>query len=219
MTRLDLSLSEQWRLSRHLTSSASPDQYCRRFFDFLWQKSQPARYLMEKTPNNVRYIDDIVRMFPRAKLVAIYRDGRDVAVSDQSFQQYYKRRPTWFFQHSALRWREDMVAQFRACERADLYTLSYEDLTRNGSDALRPLLEYLGLSVRSDLLDDMIERSAFSFRSGRPHGEEDRYSFYRKGIIGDWRNRLEPHEAKLFKEVAGDLLIKLGYEPSDDWCL
>ena len=158
-----------------------------------------------------------MRTFPKGKLVAIYRDGRDVVVSDRSFQQYYRRYPTWSFRQSALRWRHDMEAQFRACERADLYTLAYEDLAQNGTDAIRNLLDYLELDAPSDLLDDMVERSSFSFRSGRQRGEEDRYSFLRKGIIGDWRNHLDPDQINLFKAVTGDLLIRLGYESSNDW--
>lgn len=217
MTRLDLPLRDQWLLYNHLTSSSSAEQYCWRFFDFLWQRSQPSRYLLEKTPNNVRYIDDIVRLFPKGKLVAIYRDGRDVVVSDQSFRKYYKRSVPWSLRQSVLRWREDMEAQFHACRNVDLYTLSYEDLVRNGRNVLRNLLDFLQLNASCDILDDMIERSSFRYRAGRRQGQEDQYNFLRKGIVGDWRNHLEPEDAQLFRELAGDLLVRLGYESNDDW--
>ena len=40
---------------------------------------------------------------------------------------------------------------------------------------------------------------------------------FRKGIPGDWRNHFSKKHVNLFKEVAGQLLIDLGYEKSFDW--
>lgn len=40
---------------------------------------------------------------------------------------------------------------------------------------------------------------------------------FRKGIIGDWRNHFTAEHKRVFKELAGDLLIDLGYEQNDDW--
>lgn len=40
---------------------------------------------------------------------------------------------------------------------------------------------------------------------------------FRKGKVGGWRERLTPEHKRLFKEVAGDALIRLGYEQDYDW--
>lgn len=40
---------------------------------------------------------------------------------------------------------------------------------------------------------------------------------YRKGIAGDWRNHFNDAHREAFDEVAGDILIELGYEDSRDW--
>jgi len=42
-------------------------------------------------------------------------------------------------------------------------------------------------------------------------------STFRKGTIGDWRNHFTEEHKKVFKEVAGAELIKLGYEKDYDW--
>jgi hypothetical protein len=217
MTRLDLPLRSQLVLRRQLDSSSSAREYCCRFFSFLWSQLQPERYLLEKTPSNVRYMGDIVQALPQARLVAIHRDGRDVVVSDRSFRQCYKRAAAGSLRESILRWRADMEAALRARQDADLYVLSYEELVRAERETLRKLLDHLHLNASGAVLGDMIERSSFEFRSGRQRGQEDARSFLRKGIIGDWRDRLAPEEQALFKEIAGDLLIRLGYETSHDW--
>jgi len=41
---------------------------------------------------------------------------------------------------------------------------------------------------------------------------------FRKGVVGDWRNHLSRQEAKdIVKEMAGDLLVELGYETGHGW--
>jgi hypothetical protein len=38
-----------------------------------------------------------------------------------------------------------------------------------------------------------------------------------KGKTGNWRNMFTQHDQELFKEVAGKLLIKWGYEKDLNW--
>ncbi len=40
---------------------------------------------------------------------------------------------------------------------------------------------------------------------------------FRKGKIGSWKEYFTPEQKQLFKEVAGDLLIELGYEKDNNW--
>jgi sulfotransferase 6B1 len=40
---------------------------------------------------------------------------------------------------------------------------------------------------------------------------------FRKGIAGDWRNHFTEDHRRAFKEVAGDILIRLGYEKDMAW--
>ncbi|RMF47162.1 MAG: hypothetical protein D6755_05580, partial [Anaerolineae bacterium] len=40
---------------------------------------------------------------------------------------------------------------------------------------------------------------------------------FRKGKAGGWREHFTPSIKQLFKDVAGDLLIALGYENDYDW--
>jgi len=40
---------------------------------------------------------------------------------------------------------------------------------------------------------------------------------FRRGQIGSWRDELKPEHILKFKEVAGQLLIDLGYETNLGW--
>ncbi len=36
-------------------------------------------------------------------------------------------------------------------------------------------------------------------------------------MAGDWKNHLTDDELSTFSELAGDILVQLGYEKSADW--
>jgi hypothetical protein len=40
---------------------------------------------------------------------------------------------------------------------------------------------------------------------------------FRQGIVGDWKNHFSPEHKKVFKDMAGRLLIDLGYEKNLEW--
>jgi hypothetical protein len=217
-TLLDLPLSDQRALRRELRAVADPADYVRRFFRHLDGRLRPRAYLLEKTPSNALYADFIQEVFPGAPMIAIHRDGRDVVVSDRFFTRDYggERRP-FDFAASAQRWKKQMEAHLRAAARYPLFACSYERLLADGRAVARDLFAYLGLPADDRLLDDVLERSSFRFHAGRDPGQEDRKRFYRKGIVGDWRNHFSAEDTRVFREVAGDMLVRLGYESDVRW--
>lgn len=42
-------------------------------------------------------------------------------------------------------------------------------------------------------------------------------STFRRGVIGSWKSHFMEEHKSLFKEVAGQLLIDMGYEEDFDW--
>ena len=65
---------------------------------------------------------------------------------------------------------------------------------------------------------DMLRRDGrFRKGSSRKRGQEDATSRSRKGVVGDWENDFTGEDKMAFKAIAGDLLITLGYEKSNDW--
>jgi hypothetical protein len=212
----DLSLRDQLRLRRELREIGHPEEYGLLFFRFLKERLRPPRYLIEKSPRNIHHIERIRALFPTAKLIVIYRDGRDVVVSDRFFTEDYGRA-TFSFQETVLRWRRDMEAHLAWAERHPLCAVSYERLLADGAPVVRDLLQFLGLPAEDQRIADLLERSSFRFYTGRERGQENRRRFYRKGIAGDWKNHFTPEHSRIFKELAGDMLIRLGYEEGLDW--
>jgi hypothetical protein len=94
----------------------------------------------------------------------------------------------------------------------------YEGLSMKPEERVRRLLEFLGAGAGDETVRRCVESASFERLSrGRQRGQEDPSSFFRKGIVGDWQNVFTEEDKRVFKEEAGDLLIKLGYEESDQW--
>lgn len=211
----DLSRAARRSLRHELPTCESREEFCRVFFDVLRKEHHPASYLIEKN-NNISLVPFIRTAFPDAKLMAIHRDGRDVVVSDRFFQQNEKGTASPL-ERRATAWRDAMEAHLEFTETHSVFSCSYEALSSDGPRVVRELLDFLDVASNEEIVNDMLERSSFRFRSGRKSGESNASSFYRSGRAGDWVNHFTDEDRRVFKSVAGDLLIRLGYERDLDW--
>lgn len=93
----------------------------------------------------------------------------------------------------------------------------YEDLLEHPFEETRRLLKFLDARSDDETVERCVQMTSFEQVSQRKRGEEDSASFFRKGVAGDWKNVFNERDRRVFKEVAGDLLIELEYEQDDDW--
>lgn len=101
----------------------------------------------------------------------------------------------------------------------DNYTeVRYEDLLERPNEEVGRLLGFLGVDTQGALVESCVRSASFEKLSkGRERGQEDPTSFYRKGVAGDWKNLFNERDKQVYKEEAGGLLIRLGYEKDGDW--
>lgn len=95
----------------------------------------------------------------------------------------------------------------------------YEDLLARPEEEAERLLKFLGARANERTVKRCVEKVSFERRAkGRKKGEEDPSSVsLRKGISGDWKNVFTERDKQIFKEIAGDALIEVGYEKNADW--
>lgn len=101
----------------------------------------------------------------------------------------------------------------------DNYTeVTYESLLEDTGAQVRRLANFLGARSDKKSVRRCVEKTSFEKLSrGRKRGQEDPTSFFRKGVAGDWKNVFTEKDRQIFKEEAGNLLVKLDYERDDDW--
>lgn len=97
--------------------------------------------------------------------------------------------------------------------------VKYEELLSEPETQARRLFEFLGAEAEAPTVRRCVEAASFERRTrGRKPGDEDSTSrAFRKGVAGDWRTVFNERDKATFKEVAGETLIRVGYEKNNDW--
>jgi hypothetical protein len=105
----------------------------------------------------------------------------------------------------------------RASYGSKYLEIRYEDLLRDTPTILGRMLEFLGAESGEKVVARCIRSGSFERASSRRQGEEDSGSFFRKGIAGDWRDTFTKRDREIYKKLAGEKLLEMGYEDSLDW--
>jgi hypothetical protein len=185
-------------------------------------KTKSARAVGEKTPSNVRSFDLLKTLFPQAKFIQVIRDGRDCAVSawfhnlrtaPDWAKANNKSMDTYVIKHTEYWAKELAMAQIFADRNRDrIRQIRYEDLVANTESILADIFDFLDVESSESVLASC--RSAASFATltgGRPAGEENVKSFFRKGVPGDWHNYLSKETEAAIRARAGEWLNRFGY--------
>ena len=99
-------------------------------------------------------------------------------------------------------------------DEPDCLTIHFEDLIGSaggGSDerqlaTIKAIVEHIGIELPQEAIEEIAATTFYT-----------RARTFRKGQIGEWRNHFTEEHKQAFKEIYGDLLVKLGYEKDCDW--
>jgi hypothetical protein len=96
-------------------------------------------------------------------------------------------------------------------DREEILPIHFEDLIHDRASALARIMEHCLIHVpihaSRQLILDSLEASINPKRSPT----------FRSGKTGEWKKYFTEAHKKVFKDVAGDLLLQLGYEKDNDW--
>ncbi len=179
------------------------------------------------------FIKELTR--PDRATVFVYRDPRDMIISHVFYAtQIHKGHGMHeYYTHVLQSMEERINAQIQGVEisgyelsdirtkyeaylgwleQPEVLCLRFEDLILDQVNTLKRLL-------------DFIERRGFVPRTSREECvsilqaaiKPKRSGTFRRAKPGNWREYFTEDNKKMFKEVAGDLLIRLGYENHNDW--
>jgi LPS sulfotransferase NodH len=96
--------------------------------------------------------------------------------------------------------------------------LRYEDLLTHPFDELTKLWSFLGVDADPALESAIrVELASNPDEEWQSQRNGSIASFLPKGQAGNWRSLFTAHDRALFKEVAGEILMKWGYERDSNW--
>lgn len=163
----------------------------------------------------------------------IFRDPRDIVVSHVFYvtdmepshvqHEYFKSLPDFNtrLQTSILGRPDadveffDIATRFKAyagwIDQPSVLKIHFEDLINDRAATLNRILNHLlervSLPAPRELILNSLESSINPTKSPT----------FRSGKTGEWKKHFTDEHKKIFKEVAGDLLVKLGYEKDNNW--
>lgn len=189
-----------------------------------WIKDKPSvRLIGEKTPEHAMTLPVLNKYFPNSKVVQIIRDGRDVAVSGwfhnlrfsgDKFKQRFPDMPSYIKYLIEHHWIPYINAA-RAFGRQfpeRYFELKYEDLHADAPEVTTRLFTFLGVDATETSVQQCLDAASFkNLAKGRDGGQEDRGSFFRKGVTGDWKNHFDAQSEAVFMQYGGTMLRELGY--------
>jgi LPS sulfotransferase NodH len=98
------------------------------------------------------------------------------------------------------------------------FSLRYEDLLARPFEEMRRLWTFLGVPVGQSLEQMIVEEmSSNPDEEWQAKRNEDIASFLPKGQAGNWQRLFTAQDKSIFKELAGEMLVKWGYEKAGDW--
>lgn len=163
----------------------------------------------EKTPTNIRYLNEIIELFPDARIIHILRDPRD---SISSRIRYPFTSSSVIF--NTLLWKIEMIygldfAADPATGPERYMEIRYEALVADPRAELARVVRFIGVDFAEAMLtghervDRVFKNEAWKNGVRQP---------VNTASVGAWQNRLTPAQAGLLEHVAGDYLTRTGYE-------
>lgn len=160
----------------------------------------------EKRPGYYRYIDVLLRLFPDAQIVHIFRDPRDCVAS-------LKRMPWWTrgSYHSVFAWAHSIDLTEKAARTWPVVRVRYESLVADPEAELRKLSAALGEDYAPEMAAP--ERLAAAIVPDRGWGHRrTRDKPPTTALIGSWQGKLAPWELQLCETVLAARMERFGYE-------
>jgi len=126
-----------------------------------------------------------------------------------------------FIRRKAGDWVNDLQEtedESRRLFNGKFFSLRYEDLLERPFDEMQKAWEFLGVKA-----DKALEKTILAEMSSNPDEEwqsrrnEDIASFLSKGQTGNWTRLFSEQDKTVFKRVAGEMLIRWGYEKELSW--
>ncbi len=186
----------------------------------------PSRTIVAiKEPNGSQSADVLMSALPRARLLFLLRDGRDVVDSELAanleggwlsasipgVRGVAETERAEFVRRSAYKWlwRTEVVQEVYRTHGGPKYLIRYEDLLEDPATQMRSLFEWAGLQVDDAQLASWIERRSFE---RVPHEARGPQGFFRAATPGMWRESLTTKEQAVVESIIGSKVRELGYD-------
>lgn len=163
-------------------------------------------------PKQGVFIDELFRYFPNSKFIFMIRDGRDVAISMKGYHGFS-------IEQGAKIWAVSMNSRRKVRNNKNYLEIKYENLIKSPLNEMSKISEFLSIKLppKNKILN--------FFTKAKPEELKKLSSLHEKQLskpiyntsIGRWKKEMSNKEKKIFKNFAGEILIREDYEKDNNW--
>jgi len=170
------------------------------------EKGEENRLWGDKTPINTLFVDNVVKIFPKAKFIHIVREPKDVACS------YVKAGLHGKYEEAANFWKLAVtkVLSFREnLPQNQFHQVAYEDLVRTPKEELSSLCDFLNISYSDKMLDFWKNTEKLGdVKFGKHHANLG--NTLTTQSIGKWKSQLSNEDVQKIDAITLSLYKKIG---------
>jgi LPS sulfotransferase NodH len=182
-----------------------------------------SSWLVVKEPHGSQAADLILGAQPRARLLFLLRDGRDVVDSELA-ANLAGSWVTTAFPAAGVRpqdrlafvvqsahkwvWRTRIVQQAYDAHRGPKLLVRYEELRADPGAGVRQIFDWIGIRVAPRELEAIVQRHAFE---AIPESDRGEGQFRRAAAPGHWTTSLTAEEQTAMLEILTPTLTEFGY--------
>jgi len=174
----------------------------------LYRKMRDKDIIGEKTPKHILHTEDILKAFPKAKIISLFRDPRAVAHSEKCVQF---GSPSVFV--ISKRWRKYVKKHHqlnRDLPKEQYTTLRYCDLIKNPKAELQKICSFLGVEFQMNMLC-YHKREEKGFAEQENSWKDETLEPLKKNKNREWSGALSDYEVAIIEATAGKYLYSLEY--------
>jgi hypothetical protein len=197
-------------------------EFIQEYLSYYARANNKKRWV-EKSPKNITQLDYIFSVFPRAKFIHMLRDGRDVSCSLRFHPRFktvngtiQKTNIVNPFINGVKRWFYDINSSRSYWSDPRLLAVKYEDLVASPLTTLQKVMTFIHEPWDSNLLTHEKFKSPSRSDYKNLQNPETQKPLY-KNALNRWQREMSEPEKDLFKAIAGDLLVELGYSHDQKW--
>ncbi|MEL7340256.1 MAG: sulfotransferase, partial [Bacteroidota bacterium] len=175
----------------------------------------------EKTPQNLFYLKEILRLFPEARIINMVRDPRAVLLSQKRKWRRKYDVDSYIKDHRKEVWRLKMnyhpitisklwVSAIKAAKQFEAHpqvkTIRFEDVTSQPEESLRAVCEFVGIEYADTMLEVEYNGSSTDLNLG-----QRRYGIQAKSERA-WEQGLSKAEIFICQWICGRFFENYNYE-------
>ena len=143
-----------------------------------------------------------------------FKDYNDIKTNlpkfiEYMYEQYPKRMGFMYFSWSQF---------VQSAMQENVIQVKYEDMKKDsGAELIRVVKRLSNDQPDPARVQEIVDEFSFEKQSGRKAGSENKKSYLRKGVVGDWKNHFSTEACEIFDKYAGKELVLLDYEQNRNW--